>query len=70
VTDRAFPNEGGKPGPPPRQVWATAAALVVWSYCDGFFGRLHWGLAALEGLLLLKLALNWTALLLEAFGTG
>jgi hypothetical protein len=38
------------------------------SYCDGFFGRLHWGLAALEGMLLLKLALNWTALLLEAFG--
>ncbi len=56
--------------PPPRQVWAAAVALVVWSYCDGFFGRLHWGLAALEGLLLLKLALNWTALLLEAFGTG
>ena len=25
--------------PLPRQVGAAAAAMVVWSYCDGFFGR-------------------------------
>jgi hypothetical protein len=34
------------------------------SYCDGFFGRRDWGMAALEGLLLTNVALNWTALLL------
>ena len=25
--------------PLPRQVAAAAAAMVVWSYCDGFIGR-------------------------------
>ena len=54
--------------PLPRQVAAAAAALVGWSYCDGFFGRRDWGMAALEGLLLTNVALHWTALLLEAFG--
>ncbi len=53
--------------PLPRQV-AAAAAMVVWSYCDGFFGRQDWGMAALEGVLLTKVALHWTALLVEAFG--
>jgi hypothetical protein len=54
--------------PLPRQVGAAAASMVVWSYCDGFFGRRDWGMAALEGVLLTKAALHWTALLLEAFG--
>jgi hypothetical protein len=54
--------------PLPRQVGIAAASMVVWSYCDGFFGRRDWGMAALEGLLLTKAALHWTALLLEAFG--
>ena len=53
--------------PLPRQV-AAAAAMAVWSYCDGFVGRRDWGMAALEGLLLTKVALHWTALLVEAFG--
>jgi hypothetical protein len=54
--------------PLPRQVGAAAASMVVWSYCDGFFGRRDWGMAALEGVLLTKAALHWTALLVEAFG--
>ena len=54
--------------PLPRQVGAAVASMVVWSYCDGFFGRRDWGMAALEGLLLTKAALHWTALLLEACG--
>ena len=56
--------------PLPRQVGAAAAAMVVWSYCDGFFGRRDWGMAALEGVLLTKAALHWTALLVEAFGAA
>jgi hypothetical protein len=55
--------------PLPRHVGATAAAMVVWSYCDGFFGRRDWPMAALEGVLLSKAALHWTALLLGTFGT-
>ena len=54
--------------PLPRQVGAAAASMVVWSYCDGFFGRRDWAMAALEGVLLTKVALHWTALLVEAFG--
>ncbi len=50
------------------QVAAAGAALVVWCYCDGIVGRLSLGLAALEGLLRLKIALGWTMLFLEAFG--
>ena len=50
------------------QVAATGAALVVWCYCDGIVGRLSLGLAALEGLLRLKIALGWTMLFLEAYG--
>ncbi len=56
--------------PPPRQVAAAVAAMVVWSYCDGFFGRRDWGMAALEGVLLTKVALHWAALLVEAFGAA
>ncbi len=54
--------------PLPRQAGAAATATVVWSYCDDFFGRRDWGVAALEGVLLTKAALHWTALLVEAFG--
>lgn len=50
------------------QVAAAGAALVVWCYCDGIVGRLSLGLAALEGLLRLKIALGWTMLFLEAYG--
>jgi hypothetical protein len=52
------------------QVVAAGALLVVWCYCDGIVGRLHLGLAALEGLLRLKLALHWTMLLLDVCGGG
>ncbi len=48
------------------QVAATGAALVVWCYCDGIVGRLSLGLAALEGLLRLKIALAWAMLFVEA----
>jgi hypothetical protein len=51
-----------------RHVAAAGAALVVWCYCDGLVGRTDWGLAALEGLLRLRLAMEWAALLLDAFG--
>jgi hypothetical protein len=54
--------------PAGRHTAAAGAALVVWCYCDGLVGRMSWGLAALEGLLRLRLALEWTALLLDAFG--
>ena len=54
--------------PLPWHVGATAAAMAVWSYCDGFFGLRDWGMAALEGVLLTHVALEWTALLLGAFG--
>lgn len=54
--------------PPGRHAAAAGAALVVWCYRDGLIGRMDWGLAALEGLLRLRLAMEWAALLLEAFG--
>jgi hypothetical protein len=57
-------------GPPPAgQVAATGALLLVMCYCGGTVGRLSWGLAALEALLRLRLALAWCELLLEAFGS-
>ncbi len=56
--------------PLPRQVAAAAPFMVVWCYCDGFVGRRDWGMAALEGLLLTKVALHWAALLVEAFGAA
>ena len=45
---------------------ATGAALLVWCYCDGMVGRLNWGLAALEALLRLRLALAWVEFLFNA----
>ena len=46
----------------------TGAALLVWCYCDGMVGRLSWGLAALEALLRLRLALVWDDFLAKALG--
>ncbi len=56
-------------GPPlAGQVAATGALLLGVCYCAGTVGRLSWGLAALEALLRLRLALAWCELLLGAFG--
>ena len=55
-------------GPLVRHVVATGAALLVWCYCDGMVGRLSWGLAALEALLRLRLALVWDDFLAKALG--
>ncbi len=49
-----------------RHVAAAGAALLVWCYCDGLVGRLSWGLAAVEALLRLRLALVWVELLFDA----
>jgi len=51
------------------QVALTGAALIVWSFSDGVFGRFSVLLALLEGALLLRLALGWTHLLVTALGT-
>lgn len=45
-------------------------ALVAGGYVGGAIGHRHLGLAALEGLLRLRLALEWTAFLIEAFGSA
>jgi hypothetical protein len=52
------------------QVALTGAALVVWSFSDGLFGRSSVFLALLEGALLLRLALGWTDLLVKALGSS
>ena len=44
--------------PPPHHAVATGVLLLVWCYCDGMIGRLSWGLAALEALLRLRIALG------------
>lgn len=49
-----------------RQVAAAGVALLVWCYCDGMVGRLSWGLAAVEALLRLRLALVCAELLFDA----
>ena len=56
------------PGGQPEIGHAAAAgmALLVWCHCSGMVGRLSWGLAAVEALLRLRLALGWAALLCEA----
>ena len=53
-------------GPLVRHVAAAGVALLVWCYCDGMVGRLSWGLAALEALLRLRLALVWDEILVDA----
>ncbi|MBI0539014.1 hypothetical protein D9599_26050 [Roseomonas sp. KE2513] len=55
--------------PLPYQVALTGAALVVWSFLDGLFGRFSVLLALLEGALLLRLALSWADLLVTVLGT-
>jgi hypothetical protein len=55
---------GGQP--PLHHAVATGVLLLVWCYCDGMIGRLSWGLAALEALLRLRLALAWAEFLLKA----
>lgn len=53
------------------QAGAAGVALLVWCYCDGTVGRrLHWGLAALEALLRLRLALAWARVLLDGPDLG
>ena len=49
--------------PPISHAAATGVALLAWCYCDGMVGRLCWGLAAIEALLRLRLALAWIELL-------
>ena len=53
--------------PPPHHAVATGVLLLVWCYCDGMIGRLSWGLAALEALLRLRIALVWAEFLLRTF---
>jgi hypothetical protein len=48
----------------------TGMALLVWCYCDGMVGRLNWGLAALEALLRLRLALAWVDFLFAALASS
>lgn len=50
------------------QVAFAGFALALWCFSDGLFGRFSIGLALLEGLLLLRLAIGWTGLLVEALG--
>jgi hypothetical protein len=47
-----------------RHIVAAGVLLLVWCYCDGMVGRQSWGLAALEALLRLRLALVWVDFLL------
>jgi hypothetical protein len=54
--------------PPLSHAVATGVALLVWCYCDGMVGRLCWGLAAIEALLRLRLALAWIGFLHGALG--
>ena len=53
-----------------RHVAAAGLALLVWCYCDGMIGRLCWGLAAIEALLRLRLALAWVEFLFHALSTN
>ena len=55
---------------PPLGTDTTAAGgvFVAWCYVGGVVGRRHLGLAAVEGLLRLRLALEWVRFLIEAFG--
>ena len=50
------------------QVVLAGAALALWSFSDGLFGRFSIVLALIEAALLLRLALGWTSLFVEAFG--
>jgi hypothetical protein len=50
------------------QVVLAGVALVLWCFSDGLFGRFSVILASIEAVLLLRLAVNWTRLLVDAFG--
>jgi hypothetical protein len=51
-----------------RHIVAAGVLLLVWCYCDGMVGRLHWGLAVVEALLRLRLALMWDKTLFDVLG--
>lgn len=53
-----------------RQVLLAGFALALWSFSDGLFGRFSVPLALIEGILLLRLAIGWTDLLVNAFDTS
>jgi hypothetical protein len=50
------------------QVVLAGVALALWCFSDGLFGRFSVILALIEAVLLLRLAIGWTRLLVEAFG--
>ena len=52
--------------PSTNSVITEGLALLIWCYYDGIVGHLSWGLAAVEALLRLRLALAWAKLLFEA----
>jgi len=52
------------------QVALTGLAHALWSFSDGFFGRFSIALALIEAVLLLRLAVGWTWLLVDVFGSG
>jgi hypothetical protein len=50
------------------QVALAGVALGLWCFSDGLFGRFSPVLAVIEAALLLRLAVGWTRLLVDAFG--
>ena len=50
------------------QLALAVIALALWSFSDGLFGRLSIPLALIEAVLLLRLAVGWTRLMVDAFG--
>ena len=50
------------------QLALAATALALWSFSDGLFGRFSIPLALIEAVLLLRLAVDWTRLMVDAFG--
>lgn len=51
------------------QATLTGLALTLWSFSDGFFGRFSIALTLIEAALLLRLAVGWTRLLVDLFGS-
>jgi hypothetical protein len=54
--------------PLPYQLALTGAALALWCFCDGLFGRFSILLALIEAVLLLRLSVGRTRLMVEATG--
>ena len=50
------------------QLALAVTALALWSFSDGLFGRFSIPLALIEAVLLLRLAVGWTRLMVDAFG--